>query len=268
MSIDAIGSAAQSAALSYNLQQGALDASYAQLSSGKRINSAADDPSGLAIYQELTAQADGLEQATNNISDAQDVANVASGSLGQISQLVSQLNTLAVAGSSDLLSPGQRQALQDQANQFIAQINTEAQDTTFNGVSLLQGQTLNVQTGSAEGATTGVQFGTVDAATLGVGSLDLSSTASSEQAIAQTQAALNTVSAAQARAGAQVVTLGVDASNDQTNQLNLTASASNISDLNYAAASTQNAELQNQQDVTTAVLAEINKQGSWIDTLV
>lgn len=111
-----------------------------QLSSGNRITSAAVDPSGLAIFNALSAQAAGFDQGSANAQDALNATNVAEGGAQSITGILGSLNTESIAASNDLLSPTDQQAIQAQATQQIQQINTIAQNTNFNGVQLLTGQ--------------------------------------------------------------------------------------------------------------------------------
>jgi flagellin len=119
----------------YNLIQSAT-----RLSTGKQINSAADNPSGLAIYTQLTNQAAGFDQGSMNAQDALNATNIAQGAAQSITGIVGNLNTEAIAASNDFLAPQDQQAIQAQANQQIQQINSIAQSTNFNGVNLLNGQ--------------------------------------------------------------------------------------------------------------------------------
>lgn len=119
----------------YNLLQAAT-----RLSTGQQINSAADNPSGLAIYTQLTNQAAGFDQGSMNAQDALNATNIAQGAAQSISGIVQNLNTEAIAAGNGFLSPTDQQAIQAQANQQIAQINSIAQNTNFNGVNLLNGQ--------------------------------------------------------------------------------------------------------------------------------
>lgn len=121
-----------------NYQQQLLE-SFNQASSGKRITSAAVDPSGLAIYNALLTQAQGYDQGSANVADASNAINVADGSAANTQNDLAQLNNLAIQGSNDFLSASDRQALQAQANQIVQQINSNATDTNFNGTALLNG---------------------------------------------------------------------------------------------------------------------------------
>jgi flagellin len=134
--ISGIGSSLNSL---YSNQYNLLESAN-QLSSGNRITSAAVDPSGLAIYNALESQAAGFDQGSLNAQDALNATNVAEGGAQSITGILGSLNTESIAASNDLLAPSDQQAIQAQATQQIQQINTIAQNTTFNGVQLLTGQ--------------------------------------------------------------------------------------------------------------------------------
>ncbi len=128
----------------YSLQsvqaaQVALLTTIEELSTGKRITSAAVDPSGLAIYNNLITQSDGADTANQNISQASDAVNVAQGATSSIQDALSQVNNLAIEANNGFNSPSDNAALQAQANQLVQQINTDAANTNFNGTPLLNG---------------------------------------------------------------------------------------------------------------------------------
>ena len=106
-----------------------LSTSFEQASTGKRIN-AADDPSGLAIYEALTAQANGFNVAASNAQNASNARGAAGGAPAQTSNALQQLRSLAVEATDDFLSPSDRQAIEEQANQLVDQIHTVAQTAT------------------------------------------------------------------------------------------------------------------------------------------
>ena len=110
-----------------------------QASSGKKLTTAAVDPSGVAIYNALTQQAQGDDQANENIANAGDAINVTQGAASSIGSALSQLSSLAVEAGNGFLSNSDRAALQDQANQLVQQINTVASTTNFNGTATLDG---------------------------------------------------------------------------------------------------------------------------------
>ncbi len=110
-----------------------------QLASGLRINSAADDPSGLAISQSLTARVNGFERAQSNVQSAADAVNVADGALASVTDILTRIRTLAVEASSSVESTGDRANLQAEVSQLLLEVNRISQSVTFNGASLLDG---------------------------------------------------------------------------------------------------------------------------------
>lgn len=109
-------------------------------STGKRINSAADDPSGLAISETISSQANAFDAASRNVADANNALTVADGALQTTSDTLGALSTIAVAAANDFLSAGDRANLQTVANQLVSQVNTDAANANFNGTPLLNGQ--------------------------------------------------------------------------------------------------------------------------------
>jgi flagellin len=130
----------------YSLQsvlaaQIALFTAINQESSGTRITSAAVDPSGLAIYNNLSTQSQAADTANGNISDASNAVNVAQGAASTIQSSLSQINSLAIEANNGFNSPSDTQALQDAATQLAQGINQIAGQTNFNGTALLDGST-------------------------------------------------------------------------------------------------------------------------------
>jgi len=136
---------ANSVSLNLNRTQAALQHSATRLSSGLRINSAADDPSGLAIAENLTSQVSGLDQGARNVQDANNAATVAEGALATIKTILQRIRQLAVEASSDIISQNDRASLQTEVDQLLLEINRIAQNTTFNGRALLDGSIAGYQ---------------------------------------------------------------------------------------------------------------------------
>jgi len=128
-------------AVSVNLDrnQSALQTSVTRLSSGLRINTAADDPSGLAIAQSLQSQVNGFDQAVQNVQDANNAASIADGALATTTDLLQRIRSLAVEASSDITSTGDKSDLQTEVSQLLLEINRISQNTQFNGQTLLDG---------------------------------------------------------------------------------------------------------------------------------
>src|SRR6202011_3808781 len=130
---------ANSAGLNLNRNQGALHTAVTRLSSGLRINTAADDPSGLAIAESLQAQVNGFDQGARNVQDATNAAQVAEGALQTTTDILQRIRTLAVEGASDITSSSDRGNLQKEVQQLLLEVNRISQNTNFNGQALLDG---------------------------------------------------------------------------------------------------------------------------------
>src|SRR5271170_5766347 len=123
--------------LDYNQSQ--LNTTVTQLSTGLRINTAADDPSGLAIATNLQTQADGFNQAVSNVQNANNAAQVALGALTSETDILQRIRSLAVEAASDINSDNDRTNLQTEITQLLLEVNRIAQNTNFNGQALLDG---------------------------------------------------------------------------------------------------------------------------------
>jgi flagellin len=119
--------------------QSALRTETQRLASGLRINTAADDPSGLAISESLASKVAGLDQGVHEIQNAGNALNVAEGAMGAISDILQRMRTLVVQARSDLQSASDRADMQSELTQLRLEIDKIAQNTTFNGRALLDG---------------------------------------------------------------------------------------------------------------------------------
>lgn len=121
------------------LNQNALKNVVTQLSSGLRINSAADDPSGLAIATNLQTQVEGFTTASQNVQNANNAVQVALGALSTTTGILQRIRSLAVEASSDVNSQNDRSNLQSEVSELLLEVNRIAQNTNFNGQALLDG---------------------------------------------------------------------------------------------------------------------------------
>jgi flagellin len=153
--------------------QASLSTSLERLSSGLRINSAADDAAGLAISQQFTTQINGTNQAISNANDAVSEAQTTAGALNTIVNNLQSIRTLAVEAANGSNSASDRQALNNQVQQQIAEITQIAQQTTFNGLNVLNGSsgTTVYQVGANVGNTIAINLAT------GVGANQIGQTA-------------------------------------------------------------------------------------------
>ena len=153
--------------------QASLQQALARLSSGLRINSASDDAAGLAISQQFTTQINGTNQAVRNANDAVSEAQTTAGALNTIVNNLQSIRTLAVEAANGSNSASDRQALDSQVQQQIAEITQIAQQTTFNGLNVLNGSSGNTtyQVGANVGNTITINLAT------GVGANQIGETA-------------------------------------------------------------------------------------------
>jgi flagellin len=164
-----------------NMNQTNLDSAFAQLSSGLRINKAADDSSGLAISQGLTSQINGLTQANSNVQDGINVAQIADGSLGTVQNILQRMRTLVVqAGNTGTQDPTSLTAIKTEITSLNSELDNISSQTTFGSTNLLDGSYTGVfQVGSNGGTsntitldlTSGHGFDGVSSASLGLGTV-------------------------------------------------------------------------------------------------
>ena len=144
---------ANQALLNLNRNQQTLGKLVNQLSSGLRVNTAADDPSGLAIAVNLQDQSAGFDTANLNVQDATNAANVADGALSTVTSILQRVRSLAIEAANTITSPTDRSALQDEVTQLLQEINQISSTTNFNGQNLLDGSHAGFQPASNAAAT-------------------------------------------------------------------------------------------------------------------
>ena len=166
-----------------------------RLSTGKRINSAADDPAGLTIATKMLARSEGLKVTLDNIGDAKNMLSVAEGGLSKMTDIITQMRNKAEQAASDTLGSSERATIQTQLSSYAQQLQDIMDQTKWNGVKLLDNSTgaKTFQTGVDEGETTTWNLPTsLDPATL-----SLSKVVASAQAITGVQGASFGAAAAQ-----------------------------------------------------------------------
>lgn len=131
---------AMSALDALNTNSSALNSALQKLSTGKRINSAADDASGYAISQEMQSQINGLDQASSNAQDGISMLQTASGALNETNSILQQMRQLATQAANDTNTTSDRQNIQQEINQLTDEINRIANTTQYNTQNLLQGK--------------------------------------------------------------------------------------------------------------------------------
>ncbi|RQR26940.1 flagellin [Burkholderia sp. Bp9143] len=155
-----------------NGSQSALSQAITRLSSGKRINSAADDAAGLAISTRMQTQVNGLNQGVSNANDGVSMIQTASSALSSLTNSLQRIRQLAVQASSGSLSSSDQAALQQEVSQQISEVNRIASQTTYNGKNILDGSAgvVNFQVGANVGQSMSLNLTqSLSAASLGGG---------------------------------------------------------------------------------------------------
>jgi len=252
----------------------ALNSIYRQLSSGLRVNSAADDPAGSAIISAFAAQIAGNQQAVSNLNDGVSYAQTADSALGQLSDNTTRLQTLAVQAGNSTLSAQDRQAIQAEANQIGAANNDIIQNSQFNGQALLQGGTQTFQAGANANQQINLNSPNLTAAPgsgglySAAGQIDLTSVSGATNALDQLTTDLSTLSTNRAQIGAVSNGFSAAASNLQTTVINDSASKSRIGDTDYAAAVSQQVQGQILSQANIAMLAQANANSGQVLSLL
>jgi flagellin len=245
-----------------NTSQARQATAIKQLSSGLRINSAADDPAGLAISQRMQAQVNGMNQAVRNANDAISLSNTADGALGSVSNMLQQMRTLAVQASNGTNGSSDLSNLDAEYQQLGQEIQRELTNTAFNGLNILGANagTVTYQVGAnttdqiAVVTTALNSSGTIGSVTTG----GVASTASAAAAITAIDNALTTVNQNRANYGADSIRFQQVVSTLQINSQNTAAAESQIMDTDYAQATSALTAAQIVQQAGTSMLAQAN----------
>jgi len=244
-----------------------LGKSLEKLSSGFRINRAADDAAGLVISQGLRSQVSGLRQAARNAQDGISVVQTAEGALNEVHTILNRMRDLAVqsanTGSNDTAA---RTAAAAEITALTSEITRISDTTRFGGTNLLDGSyTAAVgvfqvgANGTADDQVT-VAITNTDAATLAVNALDVTTSAATAQAaITSISAAISTVSAQRGSLGALQNRFESMINNLQVTTENLVASESRIRDTDMAVEMTNFTKNQILSQAGTAMLAQANQ---------
>jgi flagellin len=249
----------------------AVSSSLQKLSSGSRINSAADDASGLVISQNIKAQIGGIGQAVSNAQDGISVVQTAEGALNEVASMLQRMRDLSVQAANSGANGGYSGSAVQAANAEVAQLQAAidqiSSTTQFNGTHLLDGTvgTLTFQVGANSGETLTVSLQSMDSASLGttsgtsVGSIDLTSSATAaSDAIKTLDAAISDVSTFRGTLGATQNRLTHVVANLNVTKENLSASESRIADTDMASEMTNFSKQQILMQAGTSMLAQAN----------
>jgi flagellin len=241
-----------------------VSSSLQKLSTGLRINTAADDASGLAISEKFRAQINGLQTAKTNAQEGISMLQTAEGSLNEVSSILQRINTLAVRSANDVtLTAANRTTMNSEVTGLKAELDRIATNVTFNTKTLLDGTlsgNLQVGAGAAADNQIAVAITSVTAATLGMTATAVDTVANALTAITATNAAIDTVAANRGSIGVVENRLQHTISNLDTSITNTTASESAIRDVDMAAEISNLTRLQILQQSDVAMLSQANSQ--------
>jgi flagellin len=255
-----------------------------RLSSGLRINSAADDAAGYAISQGLTAQVNGFDQASQNVNDATSMVQTADSALNNIQSMLQRVSELAVQYQNGDLSGQDQTDIQDEVNQLTQEINRQQGSVEFNGINLLNGSAgatpgvgVTFQVGPNGADTLTVSFADIQGTSgLGVTGFDWGNAATGQTVFDLSQAnslsiingAINNVSNLAAGLGAAQNRLQYTSDAISVSEENMSSSLSNIQDVDMASEMTTMTQQQVLQQAGTAMLAQANSEPQLVLKLI
>ncbi|MDX6553868.1 MAG: flagellin [Miltoncostaeaceae bacterium] len=238
---------------------GQMAKSMERLSSGYRINRAADDSAGLAISEKLRAQVGGLGQAQRNAQDAVSLVQTAEGSMSEVHAMLQRVRDLAVQFNNGTLSGTDKAAITGEVAQLCNEISRIASQTKFNGISLLSGGgAITFQVGAEDGQTLSVNarqmFGAGSTYDVDSAIFNFSGTVT----LASIDATINNVSTARGDFGSVQNRLEHTLNNLASYEENLSASESRIRDVDMASEMVKFTKYQILQQAGTSMLAQAN----------
>ena len=258
-----------------------LKTAMERLSSGKKINSAADDAAGFAIAERMTAQIRGLNMATKNANDGLSMLGVIENATNDVTDMLHRMRELAIQATNDTNGEKDREFLQLEVAQLILEIDRVAEDTQYNGQTVLDGSftTKSIQVGTESGQKVTFDINGIETDAIGTRDAngDITSTTVNSVTTANDVKSIDISDAAGAQAGLQVITDAIEqVAGDRatygalqnrleytvSNLMNVaeftTAARSRIEDADFAAESARLAKAQVLQQTGTAMLAQAN----------
>ena len=207
-----------------------------KLSSGYKVNRAADDAAGLAISEKMRYQARGLKRASTNAQDGISLVQIAEGAMNEAHSILQRMNELATQAANDTNTSTDRGSIKKELDQLVAEIDRIKDTTQFNTMNLLDGTftNKNLQVGALEGQNIGISISSISAAGLGIASLDISSHSQAGSAMTSIQSAIDTLSGMRATLGALQNRLEHTIANLDNVAENTTAAESRIRDTDMA----------------------------------
>ena len=238
-----------------------LSDSFSRISSGLRINSAADDAAGLAMSENMDAETRSLRQAQRNTHDGISVIQTAEGATNEVGDILKRMRELAVQSASETLASTERSYAQEEYTELASEIERIAEVTEFNGVNIGNNSNkLNVQVGANGTANDRIQIqlGDLNLAALGIatGSVDIATQTKAGTALTKLDTALSSVNGYRSDYGSVQNRLESALNNLETYTENLASATSNIRDADFAHETAELSKYQIMQQAGIAVLGQ------------
>jgi flagellin len=237
-----------------------------KLSSGYKVNRAADDAAGLTISEKMRSQIRGLTQASANAQDGVSCVQTAEGALTEVHSMLQRMNELAVKAANGTNTSADREAIQKEVSALTSEITRVAQSTQFNTLNLLNGTvfggdgvTLQVGAANEDAQRITIKISAMDATTLQVNAVDVSTESGARDAIATITAAIAKVSAQRSDLGAVQNRLEHTIANLDNVVENTTAAESQIRDTDMAKTMVEYTKNNILAQAGTAMLAQANQ---------
>ena len=242
-----------------------LDVSFQRLSSGFRINSAADDAAGLQISNRLTSQIQGLDQAIRNANDGISLSQVAEGAMDEITTALQRIRVLSVQSQNGINSSGDRLALQKEVSALKTEISRIATTTQFGGVKLLDGKYSSTflvganagQNISVNISRTGGGYGTSG---LNLANLSIATLAGASAALTSIDSAITIIDSKRADLGAIQNRFQATIRNLSNIVENVSSARSRIKDTDFAKETAELTRSQILQQASTTILSQANQR--------
>jgi len=246
-----------------NRTNGALGGVFERISSGMRINRAADDAAGFGMGEKFDAEYRGLKQALRNANDGISMIQTTEGATNEVANLIKRIRELAVQAASDTLGSDERDYANTEFVQLASEINRIARATTFNGVTLTSADvSMAVQVGTKNTVNDRIAFSTLDilSDTLKISSdnISLDTTLNAQKALESLDAALTSVNTYRANLGSSQNRIEAAIRNLENYTENIAATKSRIMDADFAFETAQMAKFQILQQSGVAVLGQAN----------
>ena len=262
--------AASNANRQLGISTNTLSKSTEKLSSGYRINRAADDAAGLSISEKMRSQIRGLNKASSNAQDGISAIQTAEGALNEAHSILQRMNELATQSANDTNTTADRTAVQSEVNALTNELSRIASTSQFNTQNLLDGTFTgkNLQVGALENQKITISIGTMNATALGVNSLDVKSFTKAGNAMTLIQKAISKVSGQRSDLGALQNRLEHTVNNLDNISENTQTAESRIRDTDMASEMVQYSATSIIQQAGQSMLAQANSQTQGVLSLI